>query len=183
MVTKKGPLYLFEAFRRALAKDDMLTLDYVGDGPFLPAVRQFVAIHGLQDPVRLHGLAAEETKKRLLRECGVFVQHSITDPETGDEEGLPAAIQEAMAYGLAVVSTRHAGIPEAVVDGETGLLVDEGDVEGMAQAFVEIGPHAARMGLAGHARAVLTDDWRWERQRLQHWLFGDGSDGKIGAGS
>ena len=58
----------------------------------------------------------EKVKMRLLRECGIFVQHSITDPVTGDDEGLPAAIQEAMAHGLAVVSTRHSGIPEAVVE-------------------------------------------------------------------
>ena len=62
----------------------------------------------------------------------VFVQHSITDSHTGDQEGLPVAVLEAMASGLPVVATRHAGIPEAVVEGETGYLVEEGDIGAMA---------------------------------------------------
>src|SRR5438477_565804 len=81
---------------------------------------QFVHACGLANKVRLHGIASNNAKDRLLRECGVFVQHSAVDPETGDEESLPASIQEAMAHGLAVVSTRHAGIPEAVRENETG---------------------------------------------------------------
>ena len=171
MVPKKAPIYLLEAFRLAVAKDTELTLDYVGGGPLLPAAAQFIEAYGLQAHVRLHGVAPEDTKQRLLRECGVFVQHSMTDPATGDEEGLPAAIQEAMACGLAVVSTRHAGIPEAVIEDETGFLVDEGDVEGMADAFLRIPNLAERMGQAGHREALAKHAWAHERERLRHWLF------------
>src|SRR5205814_22337 len=121
--------------------------------------------------VRLLGFAPEQTKQRLLRECGIFVQHSMTDAETGDEEGLPAAIQEAMANGMAVVSTRHAGIPEAVLDGETGVLVDEGDVAGMADAMLAAIPRSAEMGRAGHREAVARHAWRHEKARLSRWLF------------
>ena len=173
--TKKGPIYLLEAFRRASLRDPDLTLDLVGDGPLLPAVRQFVDAFRLCDRVRLHGFVSGETKKRLLTECGVFVQHSITDPQTGDEEGLPAAIQEAMAAAMAVVSTRHAGIPEAVEEGVTGLLVDEGDVDGMANAILNVAPLAIEMGRQGHQRAVTKHAWRWERDRLLCWL----SEGKL----
>src|SRR5262249_44849517 len=110
-------------------------------------------------------------KRRLLHECGIFVQHSLTNPDTGDEEGLPAAIQEAMAHGMAVVSTRHAGIPEAVIKGETGLLVEEGDVEGMATAFLNVPATAARMGNAGYEEALAKHAWCHEKSRLRQWLF------------
>ena len=126
MVPKKGPIYLLEAFRLAAASDPDISLDYIGDGSLFSGAVQFVDACGLGARVRLHGAAPEETKLRLFRACGVFVQHSITDPDSGDEEGLPAAIQEAMANGMAVISTRHAGIPEAVEDGVTGALVEEG---------------------------------------------------------
>jgi colanic acid/amylovoran biosynthesis glycosyltransferase len=167
---KKGPIYLLEAFRLAAAQDREITLDIVGGGPLFSAVRQFVDACGLADRVRLHGIATEEIKQRLLRECGVFVQHSITDPDTGSEEGLPAAIQEAMAYGMAVVSTRHAGIPEAVIEGETGLLVDEGDAEAMAGAILEASSNALVLGKAGYLQAASTHSWLSEKSRLTHWL-------------
>ena len=62
-----------------------------------------------------------------MEAADVLIQHSVVDPATGDEEGLPVAILEGMGCGLPVVATRHAGIPESVVEGETGMLVDEGD--------------------------------------------------------
>jgi colanic acid/amylovoran biosynthesis glycosyltransferase len=169
MVPKKGPVFLLEAFRRALAEDPALTLDYVGDGPLFAAAQQFVAACGLWGSVRLHGAAPAELKFRLLKECGVFVQHSITDPETGDEEGLPAAIQEAMAFGMPVVSTRHSGIREAVEEGVTGLLVDEGDAVGMGKAMVTLAAHLdlrIRFGQAGREKARRLYSWDAERGRL-----------------
>jgi colanic acid/amylovoran biosynthesis glycosyltransferase len=170
IVAKKGPIYMLEAFRLAAAQDRDITLDVIGGGPLFPAVRQFVHACGLVDRVRLHGIASEETKQRLLRECGVFVQHSITNPDTGDEEGLPASIQEAMAHGLAVVSTRHAGIPEAVLDGQTGLLVEEGNAEEMARAFLKITSCATDLGNAGYLQALSKHAWTCEKDRLLDWL-------------
>ena len=171
MVPQKAPILLLEAFRLAATRNPDITLDFVGGGPLLPAALQFVRACGLSDRVRMHGIASEELKKRLLLECGVFVQHSVTVPETGDEEGLPAAIQEAMAHGLAVVSTRHSGIPEAVADGETGVLVDEGDVGAMAEAFLRITSTASVLGEAGRRRAAANFAWDHEKSRLQRWLF------------
>jgi glycosyltransferase involved in cell wall biosynthesis len=173
MTPQKAPILLLEAFRLAAQADPELTLDYVGGGALFPAVRDFVGGCGLNGRVRLHGVAPEAEKLRLLGECGVFVQHSMTDPETGDEEGLPAAIQEAMANGLAVVSTRHSGIPEAVLEGETGLLCDEGDVRGMTAAFLAAPGRAAGLGAAGYRRAAANYGWEHERARLRGWLFGE----------
>jgi glycosyltransferase involved in cell wall biosynthesis len=173
MMAKKGPIYLLEAFRRAAQRDPQLHLDYVGGGELEDAVAQFVTACELQSRVTLHGPASEAVKARLLAECGVFVQHSLTDPATGDEEGLPASIQEAMANALPVISTRHAGIPEAVVHGETGLIVGEGDVNGMAEAMLAIAPMAAELGAAGRRRALANYGWAHERDRLAGWLFGE----------
>lgn len=171
MAPQKAPIVLLESFRRAAEKNPDLTLDYIGGGPLFHAALQFVTACKLEGRVRLHGVASEETKYRLLAECGVFVQHSALDIMTGDEEGLPAAIQEGMANGLAVVSTRHAGIPEAVIHGETGLLVDENDAEVMAQAFLAVPAIASSLGEAGYRRAAANYGWEHERTRLRHWLF------------
>jgi glycosyltransferase involved in cell wall biosynthesis len=173
MTAKKGPLHLLEAFRLAASQDGALRLDYVGAGELFPAARQFVDAHGLRGRVTLHGVAADEVKQHLLAECGVFVQHSLTDPASGDEEGLPASIQEAMAHGLAVISTRHSGIADAVDEGSTGLLVAEGDTQGMAAAMLELSAECGlttRMGHAGHAKAERLYTWTAERSRLLHHL-------------
>lgn len=173
MVPKKGPIYLLEAFRQAAAQDAQITLDYVGSGELFAAAEQFVDACGLRQRVRLHGAAPEELKVRLLQECGVFVQHSITDPATGDEEGLPASIQEAMAHGLAVIATRHSGIAEAVAQNETGWLVAEGDVAGMAREMLAAAANPQRTlaaGLAGHGRALALYQWGDEKVRLLSFL-------------
>jgi colanic acid/amylovoran biosynthesis glycosyltransferase len=169
MVPKNGPRYVLEAFRLAALRDPDITLDYLGAGEFLPAAQQFVSNFGLVQRVRLHGAASEGTKQRLLRECGVLVQHSMTDPKTGDEEGLPAAIQQAMAYGLAIISTRHSGIPEAVEDEVTGLLTDVGDSAAMASAMLRLAVdegRSSKFGAAARAKAERLYSWDAERGRI-----------------
>lgn len=172
MVPKKGPLYLLEAFRLCAAQDPEVSLDYIGDGDLYPAAIQFVDATGLAERVRIRFGIDEDAKMRLLQDCGIFVQHSITDPVTGDEEGLPAAIQEAMASGMAVVSTRHAGIPEAVEDGVTGCLIDERDVRGMASAMMQLSRSGdwQRLGANGWQKAGRLYSWSAERARLLRYL-------------
>jgi colanic acid/amylovoran biosynthesis glycosyltransferase len=172
-VPKKGPIYLLEAFRLAAARDPAITLDYLGGGELLPAAQQFVIACRLEGRVRLHGAGGDDVKSLLTRECGVFLQHSLTDPQTGDEEGLPAAIQEAMAQDMAVISTRHAGIPEAIEDGVSGLLVEEKDVAAMAEAMLRVANDpalSARLGAAAHAKAMHLYSWPAEQARLLAFL-------------
>jgi colanic acid/amylovoran biosynthesis glycosyltransferase len=166
LVPKKAPLLLLDAFHRAVRMGGFLHLDYVGSGDLMPAVEQFVRERALQREVTLHGALPNPAVRELMRRSDVFVQHSVMDPETGDEEGLPVAILEAMAHGLPVVSTRHAGIPEAVIHEETGWLVEEGDSRGMGEAIAALAQdpdRRARMGQAAWARA--RDHFSWQRER------------------
>ncbi len=89
-----------------------------------------------------------------MRGARCFVQHSVTD-STGDSEGTPVAVLEAGAMGLPVVATRHAGIPDVVIEGETGLLVDERDAVGMAAHMISLARDpgtANRLGREAAAR-------------------------------
>lgn len=169
MVAKKGPILLLDAFRRAVQQVPSLRLDYVGAGELLPAAKQFVLAAGLTESVTFHGYQDCDTVRRLMVRAAIFVQHSMTDPDTGDQEGLPVAILEAMGVGLPVVSTNHAGIPEAVTDGVTGVLVAEGDTTSMADALVQLAKSPdlmARLGSSGWSRACLKFTWSRERQEL-----------------
>lgn len=168
MVAKKAPILTLDAFRRAAEICPKLRFDYVGTGELLPAARQFVRAFKLSDRVTLHGAQPREVVQRLMRNADFFLQHSMTDPETGDEEGLPVAILEAMANSLPVVSTRHAGIPEAVLEGTTGYLVEEGDCVGMAEWLATLARDPdlrRRLGEAGWRRAK--EHFSWERERAE----------------
>ena len=166
LVVKKAPLLTLEAFRLATESYPDIQLDYIGGGELLPKARQFIHDFGLEDKVTLHGSQPNNVVQRMMKDADIFLQHSITDPETGDEEGLPVAILEAIAHTLPVVSTRHAGIPEAVIDGSTGYLVDERDSKGMAEGIANLirDPDLCQqMGREGWARA--RDHFSWERER------------------
>lgn len=169
MVTKKAPIILLESFRQAVRSVPDLHLDYVGSGELLPTVRQFVEAVGLSRHVTLHGGQSNDFVKGCLEQADIFLQHSMTNPDTGDEEGLPVSILEAMSYGLPVVSTRHAGIPEAVIEGETGFLVDEGDCAGMAHHIVTLAQNydlRSQFGFAGWQRAKSCFTWEREKEML-----------------
>lgn len=179
MVAKKAPILTLDAFRRAAEVCPKIMLDYIGGGDLLPAARQFIHAFKLEDRVILHGGQPREVVDQLMREADIFLQHSMTDPETGDEEGLPVAILEAMAHSLPVVSSRHAGIPEAVQEGFTGYLVEEGDSIAMAEQIVTLAYDPGlrhRLGEAGWRRAKENFSWRKERTELLRVLgLGSGS--------
>ncbi len=174
MVAKKAPILTLDAFRRAARVCPNIRLDYVGTGELFAAAQQFVLAFNLFDKITLHRGQSSEVVQRLMKKSDIFLQHSMTDPDTGDEEGLPVAILEAMANSLPVVSTRHAGIPEAVLDGCTGYLVDEGDSVAMAERLISLShdPDLRRqMGEAGWRRAKEQFSWEKERAELLR-IFG-----------
>ncbi|MDD9937597.1 MAG: glycosyltransferase family 4 protein [Myxococcales bacterium] len=168
MVPKKAPIYLLESFRRAHDRWPGLMLDYYGDGPLLAAAMQFVQASELGGAVTLHRAAPNAQVLDAMSRADIFLQHSVVDPLSGDEEGLPVAILEAMAHGLPVVSTRHAGIPEAVEAGRSGHLVEEEDVEGMATHLESLArDRSAREQMGRRGREIVETRFSWERERKE----------------
>ncbi len=96
MVPQKAPILLLDSFRRAAEKDGRLRLTYVGQNT-PPAVEQYVRAFQLQERVTLHRWKSNDEVRDLMKLAAIFLQHSATDPHTGDQEGLPLAILEAMA--------------------------------------------------------------------------------------
>jgi glycosyltransferase involved in cell wall biosynthesis len=118
----------------------------IGDGELRVALEQHVRQLGLEREVVFLGHQSDVS--RLLAALDALVL-------TSDYEGLPFAVLEAMAVGLPVVATAVDGVPDAVANGETGLLVPPGSVEALANVLEWLISHpteAAQMGQAGHTR-------------------------------
>ena len=136
-VEKKAPWLLIELMRRIQSKGVGIILIMVGDGALFETCRGLVKIHNLGEKVRLLGSVSHDEVKKLMAQAFCYIQQSITtiDEET---EGTPVSILEASLAGLPVISTRHAGIPDIVIHEETGLLVDEFDIDTMAEYLIKL---------------------------------------------
>lgn len=136
-VEKKAPYLTIMAFKQVLQHCPDAVLELAGDGVLLgPCKRIIQALH-LEEHVILHGSQEHDWVASKMRKVRAFVQHSVED-ENGDSEGTPVAVLEAQCSGLPVVATRHAGIADVVIDGETGFLSEEGDVDRMAQNMIKV---------------------------------------------
>jgi colanic acid/amylovoran biosynthesis glycosyltransferase len=116
----------------------------------------------LGEQVKLVGPKSQEEVIALLQDAHLFVTPSVT-AASGDQEGIPNVLKEAMAMGIPVVSTRHSGIPELVQDGVSGLLAPERDSEALAERLACLIDHPekwAAMGRAGrqHVESEFDSD-------------------------
>ena len=168
LTEKKGPTYTIRAFASALEEVPDARLRFLGDGPLREECEALVGELGLGHAVEFLGAQPHHAVAPLLRTARAFVQHSVV-AASGDSEGTPVAVLEAGATGLPVLATRHAGIPDVVVDGETGLLVDERDVEGMSLHMVSVlqNPElAGRIGARARSHVVSQFSMDHSMQRL-----------------
>ncbi|MGW1455070.1 glycosyltransferase [Salegentibacter agarivorans] len=150
-VNKKAPYYLILSFLEVLKKFPNAQLLMAGDGELWNTCKNLVKFYQIENNVNFLGVINEEEFRKHLKESTAFIQHSIT-AANGDKEGTPLSVLEASAAGLPVLSTRHAGIPDVIIQGETGLLVEEHDVQGMANNMITLLADkdlAKRMGLKG----------------------------------
>jgi len=127
-----------------------------GEGPERGFLEALVKELGLGDKVHFKGSVAGEGKWRLLRDSDVFVMPSRLDSTIPWQEGFGIAFVEAAAFGVPAVGSRSGGIPDAVVDGETGILVPEESPVALADALTFLYRNSeirSEMGRAARERA------------------------------
>jgi len=150
-IEKKAPQNTIMAFIKVLKKHPDAKLIIAGNGELFDLCSELIKHEKIDESVLIPGTYNPEQLKKWFNEAIAFVQHSITAPN-GDMEGTPVVICEASLAGLPVISTFHAGIPDVIIDGKTGLLVEEGDIDGMAENMIWILDNlekAKEMGMAG----------------------------------
>src|SRR5437899_4933182 len=164
LIPKKGVATSLRAFA-IFKKDHPQAKFYIaGKGPLQPELEMLAAGLGIFKDVHFVGFLSQSKLMELYASSHLFLHPSETSPNQ-DQEGVPNSVLEAMATGLPVAATRHAGIPEAIDHGRTGLLVPEEDHVALADAMQEI-THSpgllAEMGL--RARAAVIDRFEQDAQ-------------------
>jgi colanic acid/amylovoran biosynthesis glycosyltransferase len=173
----KAPHVTLLAFSRVAAVCPQATLTMVGDGPLWEACKLMAKSLKIDDRVNFPGPLPHSQVADILTQARAFAQHSMRTSYV-DSEGTPVSVSEAGASGLPVVATRHGGIKDSVIHGETGFLVEEGDIEGMAAYMLKLAREpelAATMGRRGreHIKANFSMEqrianlWRIIKQCIQ----------------
>jgi glycosyltransferase involved in cell wall biosynthesis len=169
LVEKKAPLTTIRAFAEVARAHPSLRLEMIGSGDLFDSTVAEARALGVADRVQFHGARDQAFVAERMRHAAIYMQHSVTGQD-GSTEGAPTSIQEAMAAGAVVVSTRHAGIPDLIAEGRTGLLVAEHDEAGYAAALGRlVAQPELRASMAREARAFAIEnlDYRVLYGRLE----------------
>ena len=156
----KGLRYLLEACAHLRDRGSEFDCDIVGEGPLRRGLEEMIDHLDLRDRVSLLGSLPHEVVMERYAQASIFVLPCVTGSD-GARDGIPTVVLEAMAMGLPVVSTDLSGIPEAVLHGTTGLLVEPKDPDALADALGKLLDDeelCGRMGLEGRHRVVETFD-------------------------
>ncbi|MDM9582399.1 glycosyltransferase [Nostoc sp. GT001] len=129
---KKGIDTLLKAFARIASKHPDVSVIQIGNGTMTEKFKTLADELGISNRVNFMGAKPYEVIQKTMRNAEIFSLPSQT-AKNGDSEGLPLSILEAAASGLPIASTWHSAIPDAILDGETGFLVDEKDDQALAE--------------------------------------------------
>lgn len=162
LVEKKGFSHLVQACRLLQDRERPFRCLIVGEGPEQASLAQQISTLGLHDRVILVGAQPQEQLLETLKRATALVLPCVVSV-TGDRDGLPTVLLEALAVGLPAISTTLAGIPEIIEHGKTGLLVPPGDPILLAKAIEEILANPEfreRLGREGRSKAEEDFDIR-----------------------
>lgn len=155
LIVKKGFANLIRACALLVERGRLFQCEIFGEGPLENQLLGQIEESGLKELVQLPGPKPQHQLRERLAAANVFVLPSVPEAE-GGMDNLPTVIMEAMATGLPVVSTRIGGIPEMVIDNETGFLVRPDDPVLLADAIEKVINDRSlgqKLGQAGHGRA------------------------------
>jgi colanic acid/amylovoran biosynthesis glycosyltransferase len=134
LVEKKGHHVLMKAFQRIKNRFPHATLTIIGGGELEEYLKSLASQLNLGDSFRLLKHLPKDKVREHMANADLFCAASLT-ASNGDVEGIPNTLKEAMATGVPVLSTYHAGIPELITPGKEGLLAKENDVDELAEAI------------------------------------------------
>jgi glycosyltransferase involved in cell wall biosynthesis len=168
-VDKKAPYLTLLAFSKVAKISAESKMVMVGDGYLQETCKNLARVLKIEDKIDFTGPLPHKEVAKIMKRSRAFVQHSIVT-SYGDSEGTPLGILEAGACGLPVVATRHGGIKDSVIHEHTGFLVDEGDIEGMADYMITLAKDSELSAAMGReAREHICANFSMEKSISNLW--------------
>jgi colanic acid/amylovoran biosynthesis glycosyltransferase len=150
LIEKKGLKTTLRAFAKFRKEFPAARLTIAGEGPQLAELQSLARELQLDGAVDFAGFVSQEKLRELFYDAHIFLHPSETGRD-GNQEGVPNSMLEAMASGLPVFATRHGGIPEAVENNVSGILVNERDHRALGDALIDCAKDSARLVAMGRA--------------------------------
>ena len=169
LIEKKGLPVTLHAFARFSGQFPNARLTIAGEGPLLGTLQELASELKIDDRVSFTGFISQEQLRELFYSSHIFMHPSETGSD-GNQEGIPNSMLEAMASGLPVFATEHGGIPEAIENGVSGVLVPEHDHEELGRILldaVQDPDFLSRVGRAGADAVAQKFDQRIQVRRLE----------------
>jgi len=167
LVEKKGTAVLINAVKQVKVSNPDVKLVIIGEGPLLDGLKAQVTSLGLDQTVTFTGALPHVDVMAWMRKASMLVLPSIT-AKTGDAEGLGMVLLEAAVTGVPVIGTQHGGIPEAIIDEQTGFLVKERDDKQLAEriSFLMKDEHK-RFEMGKNARIFISEKFNLSKQTIK----------------
>jgi colanic acid/amylovoran biosynthesis glycosyltransferase len=169
LIEKKGLPVTLHAFASFLRQYPDSTLTIAGEGPLLGQLQKLARELKIDNRVSFTGFVSQEQLRDIFYASRIFLHPSEIGSD-GNQEGIPNSMLEAMASGLPVFATEHGGIPEAIKNGVSGVLVPEHDHEELARVLLSAAEDPKFLFRIAHAGAEVVRerfDLRVQAQRLE----------------
>ncbi len=167
---KKGHRYLIDACHLLAERGLVFTCTIIGSGPLRAALQTQINELALEDHITLAGHKTRAEVQQMLAAADVMMMPSVRLP-SGKQEGIPVALMEGLAMQKAAVATDISGIPELIIDGETGLLVPQRQPQALADAVQRLAQDAdlrEQLGKSGRSHVLRHFDLRQNARQLYH---------------
>lgn len=164
----KGREYAIRAVAKIVKKFPNINYKIAGNGPLRGKLKRLIKNLQIERRIHLLGWVDDKELDYLYRTSHIFLHPSVT-PSDGDMEGQGVVLLEAQAYGLPVIATKYSAFPESVVDGKSGFLVPEKDVDALAERIKYLIEHSEiwpEMGRCGRKFVEEKYDIKRLNQRL-----------------
>lgn len=166
LVDFKGPDKVIKLFDIACQQGLNAHLTIAGDGNLMPACQLLARDSEYCDRITFTGPVSRERASQLFAEADIFINHQCLGLFSKREEAFGVTMIEAMSYGLPILTTKSGGIPESIISGKTGYLVEPGNMEDAVEQLLDLAASSQTRQIFGrNGRLHIEKNFSLEKQK------------------